>query len=124
MGCAMGSVFGLNSLIIPSSGWKWLWLLQALTPFATFNMLGGIDATVRPSSGESISVMTMLSSVVSVPALALVYATLIALGAPGAVFYAALVAKLFLWALGHYLILKAQLDVKSRGRHSRIQAIA
>jgi hypothetical protein len=74
MAIAVGSVFTLNALIprIPSSGWKWLWMLQALTPLVTFNMLGSIEINVRPSSEDNIIVMSVLCSMVSVPALALV----------------------------------------------------
>lgn len=113
MAMAVGSVFALNDFI-RSNGWKWLWMLQALTPFVTFNVLGSIDATVRPSSGENITVMTILSSVVSVPALALLYAIMISLGVQRFVFYVALITKVLLWLLGHNLILKAQLDMRSK----------
>ena len=123
MAIAVGSVFTLNALIprIPSSGWKWLWMLQALTPLVTFNMLGSIEINVRPSSEDNIIVMSVLCSMVSVPALALVYVILIALEATECVFYVALVAKVLLWLLGHNLILKAQLDMRSKRGHSRIQ---
>ena len=52
MALAMGSVFALNALHA-----KWLWMLQAATPFLTFGMLGSLDITVRPSSGDNLIVM-------------------------------------------------------------------
>eukprot|EP00931_Biecheleriopsis_adriatica_P052815 TRINITY_DN30795_c0_g1_i1.p1 TRINITY_DN30795_c0_g1~~TRINITY_DN30795_c0_g1_i1.p1 ORF type:complete len:138 (+),score=15.01 TRINITY_DN30795_c0_g1_i1:189-602(+) len=121
MATVAGSVFALNVLIDPNSGYKWLWMLQALTPFMTFSMLGYLDSEVRPSSGESISVMTLLGSLVSVPVLAVLYAILVALNSPGSVFYVALIAKLLLWLQGHKCILKAQQDVRSRRGHQELE---
>ena len=106
---AVGSVFALNAFEA-----KWLWMLQAATPFVTFGMLGFLDVTVRPSSGENLIVASVCYSVVSVPVLAVFYAILIGLGWTSGVFCVALGAKLLLWVVGHNLIWKAQLDVRSK----------
>lgn len=111
---ALGSVGALNALIVPSTDWTWLWMLQAITPSVTFNVLGSLVTNVRQSQsyGERTSVVTALSSVVSVSVFTLLYVTLIALDAPGGVFYVALVTKLLLWPLGHRIILQAQLYMR------------
>jgi hypothetical protein len=114
MSLAMASVFALNALIDPTTSSKWLWMLQAATPFATINIMGQLDAHVRPSSGQNIGVMTMIGSVLSVPTLALIYGILIACNALGAVFYVAILGKFGLWCLGHKCVLDAQLDVRPK----------
>jgi len=116
MAVAMSSVFALNSLVVPTTSSKWLWMLQAFTPFVTFSVLGQLDAGIRPSSGNNIGVMTILGSVVSVPVLLILYGILIALGALAGVFYIALFAKVVLWLVGHNCVLHAQLEMRCR-RH-------
>jgi hypothetical protein len=106
---AVGSVFALKALNA-----KWLWMLQAATPFITFGMLGCLDIKVRPSSGENLIVTSVCYTVVSVPVLALLYAILITLDWTVGVFYVALLAKVLLWIVGHQFILKAQVATRSR----------
>jgi hypothetical protein len=106
---AVGSVFALKALNA-----RWLWMLQAATPFVTLGMLGCLDITVRPSSGDNLIVLSVCYTVISVPVLALLYAILIALNWTAGVFYVALLARMLMWFVGHQRILKAQVDMRSR----------
>ena len=105
MTVAAGSVFALNAMRA-----KWLYMIQAVTPFVTFSSLTYLHdkSFDRGPGGESLVVCSVCSSVLSVPGLILLYATMIGLGWTDAVFYFALLAKAGLWVVGHTLIFQAQ----------------
>ena len=74
-------------------------------------------------AGESLTVVAACSSILSVPILFILYGLLLFMGKTVGVFWIALLAKISLWVLGHYLIWKGQKDVaaKNKKRYSRVE---
>ena len=120
--CAVASVFMVNSIVSdPDSSRRWVWLFQSITPIVTVNMLGNIVPVIH--AGESLTVVAACSSILSVPILFILYGLLLFMGKTVGVFWIALLAKISLWVLGHYLIWKGQKDVaaKNKKRYSRVE---
>jgi hypothetical protein len=111
-GCAVASVFMVNALAEATS--KWIWIVQAFTPFCTLNGLGNLVPAIH--AGEGLTVVAACSSVLTVPVLLLLYTLLLLLGSPTSVFWIALLAKLALWMVGHGMIWNGQAKVREKSR--------
>ena len=111
-GCAVASVFMVNALAEATS--KWIWIVQAFTPFFTINGLGNVVPAIH--AGEGLTVVAACSSVLTVPVLLLLYTLLLLLGSPASVFWIALLAKLALWMVGHGMIWNGQAKVREKSR--------
>jgi hypothetical protein len=111
-GCAVASVFMVNALAEATS--KWIWIVQAFTPFCTLNGLGNLVPAIH--AGEGLTVIAACSSVLTVPVLLLLYTLLLLLGSPASVFWIALLAKLALWMVGHGMIWNGQAKVREKSR--------
>ena len=111
-GCAIASVFMANTLAEATS--KWIWIVQAFTPFVTINGLGNVVPAIH--AGEGLTVVAACSSVLTVPVLLLLYTLLLLLGSPASVFWIALLAKLALWMVGHGMIWNGQAKVREKSR--------
>jgi hypothetical protein len=88
---SIASVFMVNALAEATS--KWIWIVQAFTPFVTINGLGNVVPAIH--AGEGLTVVAACSSVLMVPVLLLLYTLLLLLGSPASVFWIALLAKLW-----------------------------
>ena len=110
-GCAVASVFMANALAKATS--KWIWIVQAFTPFCTLNGLGNLVPAIH--AGEGLTVVAACSSMLVVPVLLLLY-TLLLSCSPASVFWIALLAKLALWVVGHGMVWNGQANVREKAR--------
>lgn len=115
MTVAVGSVFALDAMQA-----RWLFMIQVITPVLTFGSLCYLhDMSVYQGNpdGETLVVCTGCASVLSVPVLALLYATMIGFGWMVRVFYFTLFAKVGLWVVGHNAIFRAQHSKRRSNQH-------